>query len=101
MEERKDESPPPLMAQNHVSRLCRKVKKSIDFCTKVLGFMLAERPPALDFKGTRLFNYGIGIHLVQSKDEDRLPSDTDHLDPMDNHISLQVFYLVFECEDME
>ncbi|KAJ0039229.1 hypothetical protein Pint_23872 [Pistacia integerrima] len=49
------------MALNHVSRLCRNVKESIDFYTK-------------------------------SKDEDRLP-DTDHLDPMDNHIS-------FQCEDM-
>ncbi|KAJ0096122.1 hypothetical protein Patl1_17083 [Pistacia atlantica] len=82
----------PLMALNHVSRLCRNVKESVDFHTKVLGFVLIERPPAFDFDGAWLFNYGVGIHLVQSKDEDRLP-DTDHLDPMDNHIS-------FQCEDM-
>ncbi|KAE8715129.1 serine/threonine-protein kinase-like protein [Hibiscus syriacus] len=95
-EEKIEESPaPPLLALNHVSRLCRNVKESIDFYTKVLGFVLVERPPALDnFDGAWLFNYGVGIHLVQSEDEDRLPSDTHHLDPMDNHIS-------FQCEDME
>lgn len=81
MQERKGGgSQPPLMALNHVSRLCRNVKESTEFYTKVLGFELVERPPALDFEGAWLFNYGIGIHLVQSKDEDRLPSDTDHLD---------------------
>ncbi|KAK7312110.1 hypothetical protein VNO77_35710 [Canavalia gladiata] len=91
----KEEKPPPLMALNHVSRLCRNVKDSIDFYTKVLGFVLTERPQALDVEGAWLFNYGVGIHLVQSKEEDqRLPSDTKQLDPQDNHIS-------FQCEDME
>ena len=80
----------PLMALNHVSRLCRSVKESIEFYTKVLGFVVIERPQAFDFDGAWLFNYGIGIHLVQSKDEDRLPSDKHGLDPMDNHISFQV-----------
>lgn len=89
-----DESRPPLMALNHVSRLCRDVKKSLEFYTKVLGFVETERPASLDFDGAWLFNYGVGIHLVQVEDEDRLPSNTDHLDPMDNHIS-------FQCEDME
>ncbi|XP_009602386.1 glyoxylase I 4 [Nicotiana tomentosiformis] len=84
----------PLMALNHVSRLCKNVKESVDFYTKVLGFVLIERPQAFDFNGAWLFNYGVGIHLVQAKDEDRLPSDTDTLDPMDNHIS-------FQSEDME
>ncbi|KAJ4711535.1 Lactoylglutathione lyase / glyoxalase I family protein [Melia azedarach] len=84
----------PLMALNHVSRLCRNVKESIDFYTKVLGFVLIERPPAFDFDGAWLFNYGVGIHLVQSKDEEKLLPYTVNLDPMDNHIS-------FQCEDME
>lgn len=79
----------PLMALNHVSRLCRNVQESIDFYTKVLGFVLIERPQAFDFDGAWLFNYGVGIHLVQSGDEDRLP-ETHPLDPMDNHISFQV-----------
>lgn len=86
----KQSEEPPSMALNHVSRLCRDVKESIEFYTKVLGMVLIERPPALDFDGAWLFNYGVGIHLVQSKDEDRLPRDTHHLDPMDNHISFQV-----------
>ncbi|XP_074295483.1 glyoxylase I 4 [Silene latifolia] len=85
----------PLMALNHVSRLCRSVKESIEFYTKVVGFVVIERPPAFQsFDGAWLFNYGIGIHLVQSKDQHRLPDDKDVLDPMDNHIS-------FQCEDME
>ncbi|PON74320.1 Glyoxalase-like domain containing protein [Parasponia andersonii] len=82
----------PLMALNHVSRLCRNVEESINFYTKVLGFVRIERPPAFDFDGAWLFNYGVGIHLVQSEDEERLP-ETHDLDPMYNHIS-------FQCEDM-
>ncbi|KAF8085629.1 hypothetical protein N665_0656s0008 [Sinapis alba] len=92
-EKKSDESKPPLMALNHVSRLCRDFKKSLEFYTKVLGFVETERPASLDFDGAWLFNYGVGIHLVQAKDEEKLPSNTDHLDPMDNHIS-------FQCEDM-
>lgn len=88
-----EEHPLPLMALNHVSRLCRSVKDSIDFYTKVLGFVLIERPPSFNFDGAWLFNYGVGIHLVQAKEDDKLP-DPNHLDPMDNHIS-------FQCEDME
>lgn len=88
----KEENPPPLLAMNHVSRLCRNVKVSLDFYTKVLGFVLIERPQALDFEGAWLFNYGVGIHLVQSKQEDQnLPSDTEHLDPQENHISFQIY----------
>ncbi|MED6145658.1 hypothetical protein PIB30_027376 [Stylosanthes scabra] len=91
---KKKEETAPLLALNHVSRLCRDVKKSIEFYSKVLGFVLIERPQVLDFEGAWLFNYGVGIHLVQSDQEDRLPNDTQHLDPQDNHIS-------FQCEDME
>ncbi|XP_071707700.1 glyoxylase I 4 [Rutidosis leptorrhynchoides] len=83
----------PLMSLNHVSRLCKSVKDSVEFYTKALGFVLIERPEAFDFDGAWLFNYGIGIHLVQAKDENKLPDNHD-LDPMDNHIS-------FQCEDME
>ncbi|CAN0917254.1 Glyoxylase I 4 [Linum grandiflorum] len=93
-EEDNQEGPPPMMALNHVSRLCRDVQKSIDFYTKVLGMVLIERPGAFKFDGAWLFNYGVGIHLVQAKDDDRLPDQHRDLDPMDNHIS-------FQCEDME
>ena len=42
----------------------------------------------------RLFNYGVGIHLVQRDDARRAPDvNPGELDPMDNHIS-------FQCEDM-
>ncbi|PRQ54876.1 putative glyoxalase/Bleomycin resistance protein/Dihydroxybiphenyl dioxygenase [Rosa chinensis] len=90
--DQKEEHQLPLMALNLVSRLCRNVEESVDFYTKMLGFVKIERPPAFDFDGAWLFNYGVGIHLVQSKDKDRLP-DQDHLDPMDNHISFQVHLL--------
>ncbi|KAI9075385.1 hypothetical protein K1719_042635 [Acacia pycnantha] len=93
MAEAQDEVP-PLKALNHVSRVCRDVKESIEFYTKVLGFVVIERPQVLDFEGAWLFNYGVGIHLVQSQDDEKLPSDTQHLDPQDNHVS-------FQCEDME
>ncbi|CAH9096273.1 unnamed protein product [Cuscuta europaea] len=88
----------PSMALNHVTRLCRCVKESVEFYTKVLGLVEMERPPAFEFDGAWLFNYGVGIHLVQANDnKDGLPNHrTDHrqLDPMDNHIS-------FQCDDME
>ncbi|KAM1369223.1 hypothetical protein PS2_039467 [Malus domestica] len=93
-EQKEEDDSLPLMALNHVSRLCRNVEESVDFYTKMLGFVKIERPPAFDFDGAWLFNYGVGIHLVQSEDEERLPPNQDHLDPMDNHIS-------FQCEDME
>ncbi|RWW30289.1 hypothetical protein GW17_00005139 [Ensete ventricosum] len=86
----------PLMALNHVSRLCRSVEASVEFYTTVLGFVPTCRPPTLDFDGAWLFNYGVGIHLVQQEEEDGgdLPdASLDRLDPMDNHIS-------FQCEDM-
>lgn len=94
--EKGEEDQPPLMALNHVSRLCRNVEESLNFYTKILGFVLIERPLALDFNGAWLFNYGVGIHLVQSEDEERLPPDDKDLDPMDNHISFQVC-LVKSC----
>ncbi|XP_047979173.1 glyoxylase I 4-like [Salvia hispanica] len=85
-----EEKEAPLMALNHVSRVCRSVEESVEFYTKVLGFVLIKRPESFHFDGAWLFNYGIGIHLVQSKDEDKLPRDKDRLDPMDNHISFQI-----------
>lgn len=94
---KQEEHPLPLMALNHVSRVCKSVKDSVDFYTKVLGFVLIERPQSFDFEGAWLFNYGVGIHLMQSKEEDNFGvggGDKDHLDPLDNHIS-------FQCEDME
>lgn len=92
-EQEREEHPLPLMALNHVSRVCRSVKDSVDFYTKALGFVLIERPQSFDFEGAWLFNYGVGIHLMQSNEEqdDGLRNDQDQdLDPLDNHISFQV-----------
>ncbi|XP_031379801.1 uncharacterized protein LOC116194997 isoform X2 [Punica granatum] len=95
-QKKRKEEETPLMALNHVSRLCRSVDKSRDFYKGMLGFVEMERPDSLDFNGAWLFNYGVGVHLVQARDEDRLPplDEASQLDPMDNHIS-------FQCEDME
>lgn len=38
----------------------------------------------------RLFNYGIGIHLLKCEDPDKMPSIYS-INPKDNHISFQVF----------
>lgn len=95
-QQRKEET--PLMALNHLSRLCRSVEKSREFYEGVLGFVEMERPEAMDFSGAWLFNYGVGVHLVQAKDEDQLASlndSGDQLDPMDNHISFQVRTILF------
>lgn len=37
----------------------------------------------------RLFNYGIGIHLLQSEHPESLPEKRE-INPKDNHISFQV-----------
>jgi hypothetical protein len=37
----------------------------------------------------RLFNYGVGIHLIKSEDPDNMPK-ISHINPKDNHISFQV-----------
>lgn len=41
----------PLMALNHISRLCKSVDAAVRFYVKALGFVLIHRPPALDFSG--------------------------------------------------
>ena len=91
-----DVPPMPLMALNHISRLCKSVDASVRFYVKSLGFVLIHRPPALDFSGAWLFNYGVGIHLVQ-RDDARRAADVSpgELDPMDNHISFQVTITFF------
>lgn len=44
----------------------------------------------IDFYGKcRLFGYGIGIHLLQAPEPEKLPKKTE-INPKDNHISFQV-----------
>ncbi|OAY69830.1 hypothetical protein ACMD2_26930 [Ananas comosus] len=66
MLERKGADALPLASLNHVSMVCRSVE--------------------------RLFNYGIGIHLLQSEDPESMPKKAE-INPKDNHIS-------FQCESM-
>ncbi|KAJ6829795.1 uncharacterized protein M6B38_355660 [Iris pallida] len=83
----------PLASLNHVSLLCRSLEKSVNFYTSVLGFFQVRRPGSFDFDGAWLFNYGIGIHLLQAEFPDDMPELKTEINPKDNHIS-------FQCESM-
>uniref|UniRef100_A0A0C9RS04 TSA: Wollemia nobilis Ref_Wollemi_Transcript_15880_863 transcribed RNA sequence n=1 Tax=Wollemia nobilis TaxID=56998 RepID=A0A0C9RS04_9CONI len=85
--------PLPLTSINHISLVCKSVEESMDFYENVLGFVPIKRPGSFDFDGAWLFNYGIGIHLLQCKNPDDLPKKRE-INPMDNHIS-------FQCESMQ
>ncbi|XP_010914889.1 glyoxylase I 4 [Elaeis guineensis] len=82
----------PLTSLNHISLVCRSVEMSLDFYQNVLGFVPVRRPGSFDFDGAWLFNYGIGIHLLQSEDPENMPKKTE-INPKDDHIS-------FQCESM-
>ncbi|KAJ0987911.1 hypothetical protein J5N97_006267 [Dioscorea zingiberensis] len=81
-----------LTSLNHISLVCRSVERSLDFYQNVLGFFPIRRPGSFDFDGAWLFNYGIGIHLLQSEDPENMAKKTE-INPKDNHIS-------FQCESM-
>ncbi|KAK7823544.1 glyoxylase I 4 [Quercus suber] len=81
----------PLLSLNHVSFVCNSLRRSIRFYEEVLGFVLIKRPSSFNFEGAWLFNYGIGIHLLES-DHD-VPTKKSAINPKDNHIS-------FQCTDM-
>ncbi|CAI9781752.1 unnamed protein product [Fraxinus pennsylvanica] len=81
-----------ILSLNHVSFVCKSVKKSVQFYEKVLGFVLIKRPSSFDFEGAWLFNHGIGIHLLEAVEN--VPNKKDKINPKDNHIS-------FQCTDME
>ncbi|CAH1422553.1 unnamed protein product [Lactuca virosa] len=85
-------NPLHLKSLNHISLVCRSIEESINFYTNVLGFIPIRRPGSFDFDGAWLFNYGIGIHLLQSEHPDNMPKKTE-INPKDNHIS-------FQCESM-
>lgn len=85
-------APLSLRSLNHISLVCRSIEDSIKFYENVLGFIRVKRPGSFDFNGAWLFNYGIGIHLLQTADPDSLPKKSE-INPRDNHIS-------FQCEDI-
>ncbi|XP_004287346.1 PREDICTED: metallothiol transferase FosB-like isoform 1 [Fragaria vesca subsp. vesca] len=91
-------NPLQLKSLNHISLVCRSLEKSLDFYQNVLGFFPVRRPDSLDFNGAWLFNYGIGIHLLQAEDPETLPK-ISHINPKDNHISFQND-INLQCESM-
>ncbi|KAM3320951.1 glyoxylase I 4 [Capsicum chacoense] len=86
------ENPLHLKSLNHISIVCRSVEKSLDFYQNILGFLPIRRPGSFNFDGAWLFNYGIGIYLLQSEDPENMPK-ISNINPKDNHIS-------FQCESM-
>ncbi|BBH08469.1 Lactoylglutathione lyase / glyoxalase I family protein [Prunus dulcis] len=48
-----------------------------------------------------LFNYGIGIHLLQSEDPDKMPKKITQINPKDNHISFQHGHSGENLKEME
>ncbi|KAJ7953093.1 metallothiol transferase FosB-like [Quillaja saponaria] len=86
----------PLLSLNHVSLLCRTVWDSVRFYEEVLGFVLIKRPSSFNFNGAWLYNYGIGIHLIENPSIDEFEACMNPLrpiNPKDNHIS-------FQCSDI-
>ncbi|OWM84876.1 hypothetical protein CDL15_Pgr027663 [Punica granatum] len=91
---------PPLLALNHVSFVCKSVPHSVRFYEEVLGFVLIKRPESFNFEGAWLFNYGIGIHLLEMEN---VPVKKGKINPKDNHISFQCYdmkRLIRKLEDM-
>uniref|UniRef100_A0ACD5TRL8 Uncharacterized protein n=1 Tax=Avena sativa TaxID=4498 RepID=A0ACD5TRL8_AVESA len=83
-----------LASLNHISVVCRSLESSLAFYCDVLGFFPIRRPGSFDFDGAWLYNFGIGIHLLQAEDPESLLPKKTEIDPKDNHIS-------FTCESLE
>ncbi|KAJ6389774.1 hypothetical protein OIU77_027988 [Salix suchowensis] len=81
------------LSLNHVSFVCKSVPESVKFYDDVLGFVLIKRPSSFKFEGAWLFNYGVGIHLLESSDKAPTKKKSK-INPKDNHIS-------FQCSDMD
>ncbi|KAD3067386.1 hypothetical protein E3N88_35266 [Mikania micrantha] len=43
--------PVPVLSLNHVSFICKSVRRSVKFYEDVLGFVLIRRPSSFDFEG--------------------------------------------------
>ncbi|RWR97214.1 metallothiol transferase FosB-like protein [Cinnamomum micranthum f. kanehirae] len=84
----------PLLSLNHVSFVCESVSESVRFYEEVLGFVMIKRPSSFKFEGAWLFNYGIGIHLLECNSPADAPKKKGVINPKDNHIS-------FQCSDMQ
>ncbi|XP_004252486.2 glyoxylase I 4 [Solanum lycopersicum] len=86
-------NPLGLTSLNHISRVCTSLEESIDFYKNILGFVPVRRPTSFNFNGAWLFGHGIGIHLLQLEDSEKLPKKTE-INPKDNHMS-------FQCESID
>lgn len=84
----------PISSVNHFSLLCSSVEKSAAFYEDILGFLPIKRPGSFDFDGAWLFNYGMGIHLIQASCPSELPKKKE-INPKDNHMSFQT-----GCQDI-
>ncbi|KAL2511830.1 Lactoylglutathione lyase/glyoxalase I family protein [Abeliophyllum distichum] len=73
----------PLLSLNHVSFVCKSVKKSVQFYEQVLGFVLIKRPSSFDFKGAWLFNHGIGIGIYLLEAAENVPDKKEKINPKD------------------
>lgn len=82
--------PLPLVSLNHVSLVCRSLESSLAFYRNVLGFVPIRRPGSFGFDGAWLFNFGIGVHLLQAEDPANMPAKKAEINPKDNHISFTV-----------
>jgi hypothetical protein len=65
--------------------------RQIQFLAAPVVYMLNQLADHFCCERVRLFNYGIGIHLLQSEDPKSLHEKTE-INPKDNHISFQVIY---------
>ncbi|TYH10690.1 hypothetical protein ES288_A07G197000v1 [Gossypium darwinii] len=85
----------PLLSLNHVLLLCRSVWDSVRFYEDVFGFVSIKRPSSFKFNGAWLYNYGIGIHLIENPSIDDFDTIVEPrpINPKDNHIS-------FQCTDV-
>lgn len=61
----------PLRALNHVSLVVEDVEASISFYRDVLGFYEIRRPESFHFDGAWLWRYGVSVHLIQGKRNNR------------------------------
>ncbi|GAB4818737.1 hypothetical protein N2152v2_005783 [Parachlorella kessleri] len=75
----------PLCCVNHISRVVTDVGKSTAFYRDVLGFTEVQRPSSFEFGGSWLWNYQVGIHLIEGAPVAR-PSV---IDPKADHLSFQ------------
>ncbi|KAF9626055.1 hypothetical protein IFM89_030723 [Coptis chinensis] len=93
-------NPLNLTSMNHISIVCQSVERSLEFYQNVLGFFSIKRPGSFHFDGAWLFSYGIGIHLLQSEDPEKMPKKSK-INPKDNHISFQAMEKKLKEMDIE